>query len=255
MFRKIYYYLQIFPLIANIENWYKIIKLFLLPGAEEILKLRSGYLFKIGHYLDALTVKEIFIDQDYKIKLKSPKVILDIGGNIGTFSILQSIKYPKCKIFTFEPSKKIYQLLVENINLNKSKNIYAKNIGVWSKKSTAKFFKNKASGLSSVFTLAKRDGAVSETVKLDTLSNIFTNNNIHRCDLIKMDCEGAEYEILLKAPKSLFKNIKNLAIEYHDSLTDHKHFELIDLLKKQGYKITVKPHSWENDIGIIYAKR
>jgi len=255
MFRKIYYYLQIIPLISGVENWYDIIKIYFFPARPVVLKLKNGEVFKIGHYLDALTIKEIFIDQDYNVKLKNPKVILDIGGNIGTFSIPFAKKFPKARVFSFEPSPKTFDFLSFNIKENNVKNITALNIGIWSKKQKTVFYKNKASGLSSVFVKAKREGSTREKVSLETLSNVFDRNKIKSCDLLKIDCEGAEYEIILKMSIKILKIVKNFVIEYHDSLTSHKHIELVNYLKKNGFKTKVKPHPWETDIGIIYANQ
>lgn len=255
MLRKIKYYLQIIPLIKYVQNWYDIILIYFFSNRQFVLNLRDGTNFKISHYLDALTVKEIFVENDYHINLKNPKTIIDIGANIGAFSILQSKKYPGAKIFSFEPSKKTFTLIKYNTKINNCSNINLYNFGIWKKRIKTFFYSNKASGLSSLFKKAGREGAHRETVKMDTLAKVFLKNKIKSCDLVKMDCEGAEYEIILNLPPWLLAKVKNFAIEYHDSLTEHTHIELVEFLTKTGFKIKSKKHPLENNIGIIYAKR
>ena len=239
--------------MRHITNWYEVMFLFFNPGRNVILVLRTGNKFKIGHYLDALTIKEIFIDREYNIKLDNPKTIIDIGANIGTFSVLIAQKYPRSKIYSYEPAKETFKLLKYNLKLNSTFNVTANKLGVSKKSGSAIFYTYPASGLSSLSN--KRKGAVREKVKLTTLGEIFKTENLRSLDLIKMDTEGAEYEILMNAPDNVLFKVKNIVLEYHDSLTEYKHKDIIKLLKSKNFNIKVKRHSIENDIGIIYATR
>jgi FkbM family methyltransferase len=251
--RKIRYLVQIVPLVKNVTNWYQIPLQLLFSSRQIILKLKTGERFKIGHYLDALTIKEIYIDKDYKVSFKNPKTIIDIGANIGTFSVLQAKLNPRTNIFSFEPSLKTFKLLLENIKLNHVKNVKTYKLGVADSVGTRTFYSHPASGLSSLNK--KRGGMVKNKIKTTTLSDIFKNNKITKCDLLKMDCEGAEYEILFNTPTRIFKKIDKMVIEYHDMLTEYTHKELKDFLKQKGYKVKLVAHELETDIGIIFAKK
>ncbi len=252
MAKKLKYFLIIFSLIRDVSNWYQIFFLFLYKH-EAILKLRDGTKFKINHYLDTLTIKEIYIEREYDIKLNNPKNVIDIGANIGTFSVYIAQKYPQSKIYSYEPANETYKLLEYNIKINGVKNVAAKKLAVSNRLGFANFYTYAASGLSSLSN--KRKGAVREKVKLTTLGEIFKAENLRSLDLIKMDTEGAEYEILMNAPDNILSKVKNIVLEYHDSLTKYKHKDIIKFLKSKNFKIKVKRHSIENDIGIIYATR
>jgi len=251
--RKIKYLVQIVPLVKNITNWYQIPLFLIFPSRQVILKLKTGEKFKISHYLDALTIKEIFIDGDYNTPSINHKTIIDIGANIGTFSILQAKLNPLAKIFSFEPDHKTFSMFIENIKLNKLNNIKTFKLGIAGSAGTRVFYSHPASGLSSLSK--KRSGMIKNKIKTITLADIFKNNKLTRCDFFKMDCEGAEYEILFNTPGKIFKKIDKLVIEYHDALTQYTHKELKDFLKQKGYKVKLIPHSLETDIGIIFAKR
>lgn len=251
--RKLKYLAQFWPIIKGISNWYQVPLLLLFPHRNVTLKLKTGEKFKITHFLDALTIKEIFLDNDYSINKQNKDIIIDIGANIGTYSILQAKNNPKSTIFSFEPASSTFQLLKENISSNKASNIKPFKLGVAKSTGTRIFYSHKASGLSSLSQ--KRQGMTKHRIKTTTLADIFKSNKLKRCDILKMDCEGAEYEVLFNTPTRLFKKIKSLVIEYHDSLTEYTHKELKDFLKQKGYKVKLIPHNLETDIGILFATK
>ena len=73
-------------------------------------------------------------------------------------------------------------------------------------------------------------------------------------DLLKLDCEGSEYPILYESDKSIFKIIKNMAIEVHDLDTEkNNNTALKEFLKNNGYQITEK--IGENECPSIFASK
>ena len=81
---------------------------------------------------------------------------------------------------------------------------------------------------------------------------IFDDNIIKKCNLLKLDCEGAEYEIIDKLPSTYFKMIEKIIIEYH--MAD-SHPELLKKLKErlelENFKLETK--ELFTDIGFLYA--
>ena len=69
-----------------------------------------------------------------------------------------------------------------------------------------------------------------------TLENFFKKNNIGKCDLMKMDIEGSEYQVLYSTPKKVFDKIDRIFLEIHKIENEPK-ADLINYLKKQGYGI------------------
>ena len=59
-------------------------------------------------------------------------------------------------------------------------------------------------------------------------------------DILKIDCEGAEFEILYNLPQEYFKRIEKIRLEYHNHLSDKKNNSeyLMEFLKKNGFKVT-----------------
>lgn len=251
--RKLNYYYQALTLINKISNWYVIPLLYFGVIEEVTVTLNSGQRFHVTHYLDFLTIKEIFLENDYFFNGKE-EIILDIGGNIGTFSVLAALKCPHAKILTFEPAPKTFQVLQKNLRLNKCTNVKPFRLGLAAREGVSEFYTHTAGGLSS--TINSRYLRNKTHIKTTTLSTIFRQHKIRRCGFAKIDCEGAEFDIILKTPAKVLQKIQKIALEYHDNLTpNHKHVFLVKRLKSLGFKVRAKKHPLETDIGIIYAQR
>jgi FkbM family methyltransferase len=71
-----------------------------------------------------------------------------------------------------------------------------------------------------------------------SLEGLMESNGVSHCDLLKLDCEGAEYEILKSAPASTLRRIRRLAAEYHeDPHLGHSGRELCDFLESAAFRI------------------
>ena len=163
---------------------------------------------------DLCMIYECAVLDDYNIKdyIKHDDIIFDIGSHIGSFSICASRNAKNGFIYAFEPSPENFEQLRKNIVLNKSQNIMPINKAVFSRKKKIRFYINKTNYASnSIFTKTN----TSIEVPCINLSDIFRKYNISRCNFLKMDCEGAEYDIILNTPKNVLKKIDTMVIEYH----------------------------------------
>ena len=87
-----------------------------------------------------------------------------------------------------------------------------------------------------------------------SLQKIFDDNNIEHCNFLKLDCEGAEYEIIKNLPIAYLEKIDKIIIEYHsaDSYPELLN-ELKEIFTNHNFKIDVKPSFL--GMGILYAKK
>ncbi len=173
-------------------------------------KILTRYLKKLDHIY--LWMK--------KLKLEKP-IILDIGANIGMYSICYSKLFYNSKIFAFEPVKKNYKILVSNVNKNKLKNIQTKPFGFLDKKKTLKIgipdskiherYKNDINdGLFSIFAKNKKF-----KIKVSTVDNFVKKNKFKRIDFIKIDVEGAESLVLKGAKRTISKYKPIIQLEFN----------------------------------------
>lgn len=186
----------------------------------------------------------------FKVNFEPGDVILDLGANLGIISILLSKKFPQTKIYSFEASPINYQNFVKNIEDNNCTNISPFNLAVWSTTGDTIEIPTSPtnSGGSSIYYKPEffNQYPVSK-VKTISLEDIFNQNNIKNCKLLKIDVEGAEYEIFRTFPKEKLSNIKNIGIEFHKC----KAASLIDLkqvLTDNGINIACEFHAEGNKL-------
>lgn len=162
-------------------------------------------------------------------KIQNDAVIIDIGAHIGIFSLFATTKYAQSHVYAFEPAPQNFALLNENIKINNlTKRITSFNIAVTDGKKKSITLNLHPSNLgmhSVIFDYNLGEKGVRYKVPTTSLSKIFYENRIERCHILKLDCEGAEYEILLSASKKILGKIRNIVMEYNDD-------EQIDKLKK-----------------------
>lgn len=250
--KKFKYILPLFQILFKTKNWIEVLSVYFFPR-EVILKLKSGEKFKINNIHNLISIKEIFLNLEYQIKNINPSTIIDIGANIGDSTVYFKNTYPKAKIYAFEPSNSIFSQLKFNISLNGNKNITLYKLGVGSKNGKVSFYDNRQSGLSSIYFNSKK--IKKNIIQITTLKNIFKLNAISKCDLLKIDCEGAEYDIILNLDKKILDKVANMVIEFHEGLNRYDRDDLVNFLKKRNYKIKIRTHPIESNIGLIYARK
>ncbi|MBR9699275.1 FkbM family methyltransferase [Candidatus Woesearchaeota archaeon] len=198
-----------------------------------------------GSTQDSGTVSETWIDKTYLKWIKGISgTIIDIGANIGSFTVFAA-KQKETKVFSFEPMPDNFRMLDKNVKANNLHNVQVFPTAVSGKKTKVKVFRGEKSGMHSMYGSGKE----YETVQTTTIKEIMDHHNIKRCGFLKLDCEGAEYEILMSTPKGYLKRIKNIALEYHDVGTARRD-ELVEFLKKAGFTVRAKGNE---KIGIMYA--
>ena len=120
--------------------------------------------------------------------LETPSSIVDIGANIGMFSIMATLMFPKAKIYSYEPQIDVFDILTENTEKYPNIEIYDKAFGDGS---DLHFSARKgATCLGHMFTKRSKGYKVNSV----DLKNIVTTNDIDltKESYLKMDCEGGE---------------------------------------------------------------
>ncbi|HLC84217.1 MAG TPA: FkbM family methyltransferase [Candidatus Nanoarchaeia archaeon] len=247
----------IIKIIKAYKDWPRYFGVYLGVTRKErfIFRTRNGLRFWLRRSNDDLArIGEIFHLHEYDPKfLKIPKggTVIDIGAHMGFFSIYASHK-GAARVISFEPMPDNFEMLSKHIALNSKTNIGPHQLAVAAKPGNRTFYVSKNSGFGSLFR--KTDQELH--VKCTTLSQVFKDHKILHCDLLKMDCEGAEYEILY-ASQALLPKIKTIILEYHDGTRfDAPNDRIMDLQKfldKNGF--TTKRVAHPNQVGMLYAWR
>ncbi|EIJ66931.1 methyltransferase, FkbM family [Candidatus Nitrosopumilus salaria BD31] len=241
--------------IKMVKNWYWIplIYLDLVKKEKIVLKMRENLNIVVrGTLSDIMQFSTVWLIKDYEhpdFTIDDTDTIIDVGSHIGLFSIYAAQKCNHGQIFSFEPVKTNYEIFLENIQLNNLKNIFPQNMAVSKETSQVMINLHEDESGHSMF----RTGGKEVKVKSTSLKDFFEENSIKRCNLVKMDCEGAEYEIIDSIPAEYLDIIDKFIIEYHfeDEKPDAVK-KLIEKLKSNSFAVEKK--EWKDGMGLIYAK-
>ena len=236
------------------KNWYIFLLIYfnLKKTEYSIFETFGNIKLKIrNHSTDLMALTNVWIVREYeneKIKINDNDIIIDVGAHIGLFSLFASQFCKNGKIFSYEPISENFNLLKSNIILNDCKNIFPFQFGVSEKSSKIKIFLNDDQSGHSIMS----NSGSSRMVDSILLKEVFDLNKIPICNLLKLDCEGAEYEIINSLPEVYLEKIEKIVIEYHfaDSKPELSR-NLIQKLEDNGFKISLKPHF--NDMGFLIA--
>lgn len=161
---------------------------------------------------------------------KKSDIIVDVGANIGKYSILACKLNPNAKVFGIEPEKENFEILEKNKKLNNCENLELMQIALNNKNQKVKLYKAEVNmGGNSIKKDFKDFNKENfEIVEGKRFDDVFSDK-IQKVDLLKIDAEGAELEILKGAKKFLEeKRIKNIIIEINN-------LETKKFLEENGY--------------------
>ena len=208
-------------------------------------------------------VRHILIEHDYTppgFEIGESDVVVDVGGNIGTFALHAAQRAPRGKVLTFEPNSENYELLLRNVALNNATNVVPARAALSGKRGQLRLFTNRGGGgFHSVLQGRAPDQADFETVDALSLRDVFDDHRIERCAFLKLDCEGAEYDILENLPDEYFARIDKIVMEYHvTGLAEENHADadrLVAKLERLGFQIEDYRAFVGFDCGFIRARR
>lgn len=226
-------------IMSRISNWYTFVMNYVgFQNAGSLYKFRDGLKIKTDEGVDTATIIVVFFKYDYGT-IEDNSTVIDIGGNIGSFSLYAGSSAKNTKVFVYEPMPKTYDLLSENIKLNNFESkISAFNFGVGSKKEKRKLYLTSGSPFNTLYSDKPDDNFIE--INLMSLEDIFVENNIEKCDVLKCDCEGAEYEIFYNAPDEILQKIKEIRFEYHNLTEKTSNIDnLTTFLEGKGFERTI----------------
>jgi len=168
------------------------------------------------------SIDEIFIKEIYKIDLPKNPFILDCGANLGFSVIYFKRKYPDAELIAFEPDEYNFPLLQKNINSFHFEGVELRKEAVWKENTTLNF--SSEGSMASRIDDSGENGSGNGRVKAVRLRDFLSR----KVDLLKIDIEGAEYEVL-KDIQDRLNMVDNLFFEYHGTFQQAP--ELIDSLK------------------------
>lgn len=213
------------------------------------------------------------------IHISSGDIVFDVGANIGIFGIRTLLQFPDSQVFAFEPVPTIYDVLAKNAERFGGRfQVFKIGIGKEESQQTFQYYPNspalstahpevwdehpedlQKATLSQIrnappaFALLRylpafvakwvakslRNKPVSFSCQIKTLSQIIQAHNVQRIDLLKVDCEGAEYDVLQGIEAKDWDKIGQVVAEVYNA--DGRVAKVKKLLEGKGFtRITVK---------------
>ena len=155
---------------------------------------------------------EPYMAQLFHALLGKDDVVADIGANIGMTALLFSDLARQ--VYAFEPSPSTFHILQKNLEANDAHNVQAFNIGLGEKPENLNITfrdNNRAGGFVSE-KIRPVDGHVTEEIRLDSIDNFFTINEL-RPTFLKIDVEGFEHSVITGGRCFLSKNKTTVVME------------------------------------------
>lgn len=188
-----------------------------VPDKEIFLRLKMADLWfsapsgELGRYT------EVFSGPDCNLHSQGPEqdeAILDVGANIGLFTIRYARMFPTARVYAFEPNPGAYDRLVRNLKANCITNAVAINAAVADSSGTRPFFVGRLTIMGSI--IESGDGATEPAFHTEviTLDAFCRAHSITSIGLIKVNVEGAEMEVL-KGAQDTLELTRALMIECH----------------------------------------
>lgn len=247
MFSKLYRKISnFFRIPFTFKNWthvmWYVLSFYLTKGSRStgFVLLRDGQRLKIrlSNNLDVSSVIEVYNRKEYSPSFISKPVggkVIDVGASIGDFTICAASLWRASRVFAYEPNLSAYELLKENIGYNKLNDKVV------------------------TFPLAVSDqrGQIrvgEHAYNSVSIKDIFVDNEIECCDVLKMDIEGAEYVAFFNTPIEILKRINAIVMECHVYNKDQDPDKLKDYLAGAGFDVITTGIN-AHKICYLYARR
>lgn len=186
--------------------------------------------------------EEVWVDERYRPdgwRLAPGGTVVDVGANVGVFALWAATRAGAGRVVCAEPSPQALDGLRANVARNRLTSVTVLPVAVGGERRKAILYNR---GPTVMDTLYARDHYGStfrpgHEVEVVTLAELFEAAQVDRCDLLKLDCEGAEYEILLGAGHDTLARVDAIVMEYHVGLNGHGVEVLVERLGEQGFAV------------------
>jgi FkbM family methyltransferase len=237
---------------------------------HSIIRVAGGVLMELD--TSDFLQRELYVFRDFepaitheiKKRLKPGDTFVDIGANVGFYSLIAA--QAACKVYAFEPAPKTRSILERNLRLNGAKDVTAIEVALSDAAGEGELFLDAKNNSGAASLRRSPNSGNSVSITLDTYDHFSAVNALPNPALIKIDVEGAELEVLRgaaglfqqSAPSHIFVE----CIDHHLNRFNASSRMLIQWLVEAGFRVSaLKAGRWvevnpENGISMdLYARR
>lgn len=223
-----------------LSNWREAIAAEIHNSRIYDLRLRNGVRLRSPAAIDLyflfheIWVAKIYTNGGYGIS--RGETVIDVGANIGVFTLLAAHAAPDVRVLAFEPFSENFEWLSSNVELSRARNVEMFRAAVAGKTGQRVLHVCDNNWIANAIA----DGATSPGTIVDAVSleEVMERNRVVRCNLLKLDCEGSEFEILYNCPPAILRRIDRIVAEFHECHVQHREAgELRAFLKAMSFNV------------------
>ncbi len=184
---------------------------------------------------DRFIIEEIWERNEYFLSeqdLPASGVIIDIGAHIGAFALRANTLFPTHRILAFEPVADNFKLLKKNIAINGCLDIEPIQAAITGSERHLRLYLSKDNTAGHSQHIQPHRGVVDASAI--PVAQLFAQYAVEQVALLKIDCEGSEYDILKHLTPAQFAKIHHLCLEYHP-VKGYNFLTLQNHLAAQGF--------------------
>ena len=221
---------------------------------------KNGSSLTVNEPMQILLIAETLIDDVYGIDEIGGKggIFIDIGAAIGDLSSKFAFFHPEGQVVAVEPSVRTFRLLQKNVSDNKLGNVLLLNNAVGTQEKYVLNLSNVigCDTISEEKNMYSKQNA-SEVIDGITLSNVLSKvgRENESISMVKIDCEGAELDIINSLEEKGYARIERFAIEYHNHITPNEDQIIKDILEKRGFEVRLLPDNLYDFFGYLFASK
>jgi FkbM family methyltransferase len=201
------------------RNWSALLRIYM--GAAEfeapfMAVGRKGFTIQHWEPADVQTTWAVFCARTYDVPVGA-ETVLDLGANIGTFSIYAT-RYGAKRVIALEPVEQTFHRLQQNIAANSlEQRVEVLRRGIGGTAGPREIHLGVSSPHSSMFfrNNPQFESGQTETIEVMTLERLFEDYGLDEVEMCKMDCEGGEVEAILAASDETLRRMRRISMEYH----------------------------------------
>lgn len=202
-------------------------------------------------------VLEVFVRRSYNPRgweISDGDVVVDIGAHWGVFTAFAAAR-SSGEIFAFEPHPANFSELKRLIRRNHISQVSAKNLALADKPGRVELYISQKSTRHSVTPMDPLTGEpASESISVPSINLQTALKGIDMVDYLKMDCEGAEFGIIMNTPEAILRSIQRMVIEYHADPDSSVLDQLLIKLRSVYPTVVVRRHR-SLPLGLILVKQ
>lgn len=203
-----------------------------------VLRLREGGAFVVQRFMTLYIYTEIFLDRCYDLpfRLADDAVIVDVGSNTGLFILRMKQLYPASTVVGFEPMPDNFRQLRANIAASNLRDVYVFDCGVGgrARQETLHIHPRNLGGNSIIASEVMNGHSID--IDIIDVADMLAKTPAGRCDLLKLDCEGAEREIIHAITPAIAPCIRTILFEPTPGL--YAVTEVVHHLESVGFRVS-----------------